>query len=356
MAAAVRQYFAALPAILGVLALAGCDRSANPASPTPIAGPGSPSLVSLTVDGTMLLDRPGATGQLTAIAAFSDGTSRDVTAEASWTATDGWITVVGRGAITATRYGTATVNARYLTRTATARIRIAPAGAFLMNGSVTGAGGFRLPGARVEFSSGCGTHTTITDEFGSYILPATGQATMRVQMNGFQAQVKQVTVGADARFDVELQAIAASSSLSGEYRLTIRASPSCVLPPDVMQRSYDARILEVAQDLRVLLSGANLIVWGGQPGFTGTRDQNTVRFVVSDTFDDGYNFIERIDQERVLYYSGTAVGIADRARIATTFSGKLDLRPFGTASVTPAWCVAGDHRFEFTRSGANPGI
>jgi hypothetical protein len=176
---------------------------------------------------------------------------------------------------------------------------------------------------------------------------------MRVNLNGFQTQATEMMVAADGRLDVELQPVSASGSLSGEYRLTITASPSCVLPPDVMQRSYDARILEVGQDLRVLLSGANLIVWGGQPGFTGTRNQDTVRFVVTDTFDDAYNFIERIDQERVLYYAGTAVGSVEGAQIVATFTGKLDLQPFANAGVTPASCVA-DHRFEFTRSGTRP--
>lgn len=350
MAAAVRQYSLALPAIVGVLALAGCDRSSTPVSPTPVPGAGSPSVVSLTIGGTTSLDRPGASGPVTATAMFSDGASRDVTVEASWHATEGWLTFVGPGTIRADRYGSASVTARYLTQNASARIRIAPAGAFLLNGSVTGAGGFRLPGARVEFSSGCGTHSAITDVFGVYILPATGQATMRVQMNGFQTLVTQVTVGADGLFDLELQPVALAGSLSGQYRLTVSASPTCVLPADVTRRSYDARILEVDRDLSVLLSGATFAVWGGQPGFTGTQEQGIVRFVVSDTFDDGYNFIEGLGPERALYYAGTAEGTADQSRIVATFNGKIELRAQG-AGAESAWCVAGDHRFEFARTG-----
>lgn len=355
MAAAVRRFLFALPAVIGALAMAGCDRGSTPTSPTPVPRAGSAGLVSLAIGGTTSLDGPGASGAVTAIATFADGTSREVTAEASWTVTQGWLTFSRPGTITATRYGTATLNARYLTQHANAWIRIAPAGSFLLHGSVTGAGGFRLPGARVEFSSGCGTHTAITDEFGAYILPAAGQAALRVQMNGFQTQVTQVAVGADGRFDVELQHVPATGSLSGQYRLTVSASPTCVLPGDVMQRRYDARILEVDRHLSVLLSGASFAVWGGEPGFTGSRDQDTVRFVVSDTFDDGYNFIEAIDPGRTLYYAGTAAGTADQARIVATFNGKLELRA-SVAGATSAWCVARDHRFEFTRSGANAAV
>lgn len=349
MAAAVRQYVLALSVIVGVLALAGCDEGSTPVSPTPVPGSGSPRPISLTISAPASLDGPGVSGQIAATARFPDGTSQDVTTQAWWDATEGWLRISAPGTITATRYGIASVNARYQSLNASAGIRIAPAGAFLLHGSVTGASGFRLPGARVESASGCGTHSAIADEFGAYIIPATGQANMRVQMNGFRDQVTQLTVGADGRLDLELQLMPATDSLSGLYRLTVSAAPSCVLPSDVKQRGYDARILEVDRNLSVLLSGAAFALWGGQPGFTGSRDQSTVHFVVSDTFDDGYNFIEMIESGQYLYYSGTAVGTADRTRILATFSGKLELQA-SVAGATSAWCVAADHRFELTRT------
>lgn len=349
MAAAVRQYVRALSMIVGVLALAGCDEGSTPVSPTPVPGAGSPRPISLTISAPASLDRPGASGQIAATARFPDGTSQDVTTEASWGATEGWLRITAPGTITATRYGIASVHARYQSLNASAGIRIAPAGAFLLHGSVTGARGFRLPGARVESASGCGTHSAVADEFGAYIIPATGLASMRAQMNGFRDHVTQLTVGADGRLDLELQLVPATDSLNGLYRLTVSAAPSCVLPSDVRQRSYDARILEVDRNLSVLLSGATFALWGGQPGFTGSRDRSTVHFVVTDTYDDGYNFIEMIEPGRYLQYAGTAVGTADRTRIVATFSGKLELQA-SVAGATSASCVAADHRFELTRT------
>jgi hypothetical protein len=328
-----------------VLTLPGCDKATNPVSPTPVLG--SPSPVSLTIGGATSLDHPGDTGQLTATVAFSDNTSRDVTAEASWVGQEGLIAITGPGFMRAIRYGTGTVNARYLAVNAAAWVRVAPAGAFLISGSVTAAGGFRLPQARVEVSSRCGTQSTMTGELGDFVLPAEGEATMRVERDGFRAQVKTMTVGTDERVDFELQRLETAGDLSGTYRLTVSASSSCVLPPDVTQRTYDARVMDIEQGLAVLLSGANLVSWGGQAGFTGSRDQSTVRFVVRDTFDDGYNFIERIGPGRDLYYSGTATGTVDQTRIVAAFNGKLELR--GSGGGTLAKCEAGDHRFELRR-------
>jgi hypothetical protein len=343
-----------IPLIVVFLTLVNCDKHSNPAAPTPIPDSGSPTPLSMAIGGTTSLDHPGETGRLIATVKFSDNTARDVTAEASWVGHEGVITMTGPGMFTAERYGTGSVSARYGTLSATAQVRVAPAGAFLIAGSVTAAGGFRLSEARVEFSSGCGTHRTTTDMFGSYVLPAVGQATMRAEREGLRGQVKQMMVQTDGRVDFELQSLDTAGDLSGSFKLTVTASPSCVLPPEVMQRRYDATILQLHQELFVLLTGANLVAWGGQTGFSGRREQNAVRFVVRDTFDDGYNFIERIAGTSTdgtdLYYAGTAVGAPDQTRIVAVFNGKLELR---RGSTTIAKCEAGDHRFELMRVGGS---
>jgi Carboxypeptidase regulatory-like domain len=336
---------------LGLLALAACGGETLPTSPSmPTEVSSSLRPVSLSIAGAASLDHPEATGQLTATVTFSDHTSRDVTAEASWAGVDEVIGITGPGVIKAVRYGTGTVSASYRGVSASIWIRVAPAGAFLIAGSVRSEDGFRLVQARVEFSSRCGTHTTTTDVFGGYVLPAEGQATMRVERGGFRPQIKQVMVGEDGQVDFQLQHVEVAGDLTGTYRLIVTASTSCHLPPEVMQRSYDASILDIPPDLLVLLSGANMVAWAGEPGFTGSRNQSTVRFDVRDTFDDGYNFIERIDPGRDLYYSGTATGVANPARIVATFSGRLRLQAYGGGMI--ASCDASDHRFEFTRSAS----
>ena len=336
--------------VFGGLALAGCGKS-TPVSPTPTPGPGLPTPVSMTIRGPTSLDHPGDTGQLTATVTFSDNTSRDVTVDASWTVIAGsMVAITGPGLIRATGYGLGNVSATYLTVEGKRQIRVVPAGAFLVEGWVMPQGrGFpALAQASVEFSSRSGTYRTTTNESGHYFLPAAGETTMRVERDGFRAQVKQMMVERDESVDFELDPIETADDLSGAYRLIVTASASCVLPPEVRQRSYDARILQMQRDLFVLLTGANLVAWGGSTGFIGSRDTNVVRFVVRGTFDDGYNFIEQIDSapRRDLYYSGTAAGDADETRIVAAFSGKLELR---SGLTTLAKCEATDHRFELTR-------
>src|SRR5262245_29795508 len=93
--------------LLGILVWASCDQHDNPVSPvSPTPLPSTSAPVALTIAGATSLDHPGATGQLLATATFSDNTSKDVTAEASWVGTDGFVSITGPGLITAVGYGT----------------------------------------------------------------------------------------------------------------------------------------------------------------------------------------------------------------------------------------------------------
>jgi hypothetical protein len=197
--------------VLGALALAGCDGPRSPTSPTP--SPSSPTVLSITIGGTTSLDHPGDTGRLTATATFSDSTSRDVTAEAAWTVIPGgMLAITGPGLITALGYGPANVSATYLTVVGRRQIRVVPGGAFLVEGFVWALG--KGAQANLEFSSRAGTYRTTTNEIGHYFLPAAGDTTMRVERDGFLAQVRQMTVEHDESVDFELQPIESAGDLS----------------------------------------------------------------------------------------------------------------------------------------------
>ena len=330
--------------LLLALALTGCSGPNSPSSATPLP---TVRVVSMAISGRTTLTSPGDSSQLMATATFSDGTSRDVTADAVWYGGDA-ITISGRGLITARAFGFGSATARYRTGQGFAAVRVVPDGAFLVQGSVLAQGGFRLAGATVQFSSRCGTHTTTTNENGNYVLPAEGDAAVRVQMEGFAPLVQRTTMERDGHLDFELQHIRTAGDLSGAYRLTVTASPSCTLPVELVQRSYEASVLEVQQDIFVILSGAQLVAWGGETGFTGRRDGSAVQFTVLDSFDAEYSFIEMIDAVRYLYHAGTAEGRADETDIVALFKGTLELR--GSTGASSAYCMAADHRFELTRT------
>jgi hypothetical protein len=296
----------------------------------------------MTIGGALSLTQPGDTGQLTATVRFSDGTSRDVTAQAIWSSALGIVAIAGPGSVKALRYGKDNVVARYERVTAVAAARVAPPGAFLIQGVVTGTAGAPLPQALVEVSSRCGTMSTETDTQGTYWLPAEGETTIRVSMDSYVPGTLEVIVEVDGHFDIELQAVEVPGTISGDYTLSVTPAPSCAFPPGLFPRKYNAHIRDSSGRLVVELSGAQFALWtGGKAGFTGTRDGNTLRFAVSDGFADDYNFVELLSPGW-LWYTGTGLGDIQDKQISATFSGLIEYDR--TDFVV---CTASDHHFEF---------
>jgi hypothetical protein len=323
--------------MLGVLVVAACD------SPTKPSTPYAPYPVSLTIAGTLSLTQPGDTGKLTATLTFSDQTSRDVTAEALWSSPLGVVAITA-GSVTAVRYGQDNVVARYQIVSATVPARVAPPGAFLIDGVVKSEMGVPLAHALVEFSSRCGTMNVETDDRGMYWLPADGDTTMRISMNNYIPQVKQLVIEADGHVDIELQVVDSPGNVTGTYTLTVTPSPSCKFPSGLFPRQYTARVQDAVGALTVELSGAQFALWSGRAGFTGTRDASTVRFAVNDGFDDHYNFLELLSPPGIwLGYSGTGLGEVHDGQITAAFSGYLD---YDSNTPAAAICTASDHRFE----------
>ena len=209
--------------VLAGLAVASCDEG-TPISPTPTPSDGAPMPVTMTIGGSLSLHHPGDTAQLNATVKFSDNTSRDVTVDASWSAS-GAVAIVSPGLIKATRYGDGSFTASYLSVSAGRLMRVQDPGAFLIDGLVSAAGTF-FPGlaqARVECSSDSGTYTTMTSDSGWYFLPASGETTIRAERVGFVTQIKQVTVEHDLSVDFELQPVE-TADLSGAHKLTVTVS------------------------------------------------------------------------------------------------------------------------------------
>ena len=118
-------------------------------------------VTGLTLTGNTLLNAVGETSQLTATAAYSDGTTADVTKESLWTTSDPTVVTVSTdGMLTARGLGRASVTLRYPATSqpgpATFRSQTAvvtPVGTFTLSGWVrqpggTGGGGGGTRGAR----------------------------------------------------------------------------------------------------------------------------------------------------------------------------------------------------------------
>jgi hypothetical protein len=315
----------------------------NPVAPTP-AGQAAPAPQSISITGAVALQRPGDTGRLNAIVSFADGTTRNVSSEASWTE-DPWdVVYVLRGLVTVHAYGQCYVKVTYGLLSARVFVRVVPDGMFLVSGHVTEETGMPLLQARVRVTSPSGEATTMTDFSGLYMLPGRGDSVVRVEMDDFEPQLKPLAVVIDEQLDFQMKF--KTGGFGGVYRLSFVASGSCKLPADVMRRTYMARLTETAPGaLVVLLSGAEFAVWG-DAGFIGTRDGSTLRFEIASDYFFDYQFIEAVDGTRELALSGTAAGTVG-STFGATFNGIAVVRK--RSGVQIARCDAPDHRLEFER-------
>jgi hypothetical protein len=172
---------------------------------------------------------------------------------------------------------------------------------------------------------------------------------LSVAVSGFARLEKRLTAISDVRVDVTMARTPHEASISGRYELVITASTSCTLPAAAMERHYDAVVEEVPRGIIVRVLGDAMVAWGGQTGFTGAADGDTLSFTIRDTYDDGYNLVERIPGVGDLHFSGTAsVRVTNSSIAGGPFQGQLKLRP-GPGPGISADCAASDHRLEFRR-------
>jgi len=327
-------------AAFGCLVVA-CDRTMppNPLEPSPT------TVVSLTITGGNAMAEPGTVAHFVATAEFGDGSTSDVTTDATWSAQRQVLTMLGPGTARADFYGTEQLTARYHGVSGTTYIRVAPDGAYLMSGYVHTEGGIPIPDALVELTSSCGTASTMTNAYGRYTLPAEGEATVRVEKAGFDPDSTQMMVDADGPLNFTLHMSEGGGNLRRTYRLDVSASPSCTLPAAVMSRTYTATLEQMGANVWVTLSGADFVAWG-EAGFTGTRSGDVVSFKVSTDVLDDFSMVERIPGVGDVYFSGTAAGTFGEPDFSTTFNGRIDVSP-SPAGSAKGTCLATNHRMDF---------
>jgi hypothetical protein len=126
-------------AVVIALVAAGCGTSPTEPGGGGGGGGGSVTVSSVAVSGTLMLTE-GATSQLTATAHKSDGTTENVTNQATWQSSDTMVaTVSGTGLVTALQAGTADITASFSSQAGrqTLQIRVARFTVSLVAQSVT---------------------------------------------------------------------------------------------------------------------------------------------------------------------------------------------------------------------------
>ena len=200
--------------ILGLASACGEDRTTRvtPTTPTvPTVPPAAPVVqpISLTLSGSVAFQAPGETSQLTATAAYPDGTTKDVTRDAQWTSTFPSIATVSTdGVLTAVGLGTTVVLVRYPVASPSlfrsVQVTVTPAGTFAAGGRVREPGAGGLAGALVVHLDTGRSVTTGNDgyyQFGGL----TGGARFRVTRPEFEDT--EVEVARDVFGDLPLQRV-----------------------------------------------------------------------------------------------------------------------------------------------------
>src|SRR3954463_2204004 len=145
--------FATATMIPMLLALA-CGRS--PSSPTPSAGQPTAALSTLTISGPSRVP-PGTVAAYKAAATYTDGTTRDVTAEATWSPPSGSvIAFTAPGTALASNRGESKISVRLGSKQDFKDVFVLEAGTFKLTGSVIETSGRVISGVSVEVLSGTG--------------------------------------------------------------------------------------------------------------------------------------------------------------------------------------------------------
>jgi hypothetical protein len=324
---------------------------------------------------------PGESHQFTAIATFSDRTTRDVTADATWRVLNSVVFTVTAGLVTATGLGEGNLNVSYQNRGAGLSIVGIPSGTGILTGSAREAN-FPVSGATIEVVGGSfAGRSTTSDSSGVYRLyGVVGDLQIRVSAVDYVPQTVLVNVAPFAtprrdqvmNFDLSLSRRVVS--LAGEYRATLTASATCGtnIPADATVRNYLATVNQDGSRLTIVLSGAEFGAIA--PGVLGNRIDGRARpdtvelMMGSRSFYYSYFYytfglVERLNpvvtgpwgvaQGLHLAVFGTATGSATSSTISADLNGTLALydapNGFLQQRRQVSACNARDHQLVLTR-------
>lgn len=346
-----------LTAVVGMMALlAGCDNN-GPIDPTPPAVPIVVSVTGLELIGPESIP-PGQSIQFRATARLSDGSSRDVTNEASWGPGNPRIlTVSSTGIVTGHQRGETSLSVGYEGRVATrSAVFVLPDGTYRVRGNIRDEG---LPvfGANVSVIHGS-VPTLSTTSNGEYSLyGVSGPTELRVTKIGYAEQRRQLTVMAHETVDFDLQPAEPRPNLAGSYRLTITAAPTCTgaLPEIARARRYLAAIGQTGPRLEVTLADAVFETIQGRlrNGFSGSVEPGRLIIFSLQGFYRGYygyyspDVVERLDDSSSLAMSGVAYAGLGPSTVEGSLVGRFQLLDRQYRELTS--CESNAHRFLLSR-------
>ena len=222
------------------------------------------TLTSIQLAGNTDLTAIGQSNQLALMGFYSDGSSKDVTAEATWSSSATSVATVSAGVVTAVSLGVATITARVSTRTANVTISIAPAGTFILEGRVREPGGGSLSNVRVvEQISFTDTKTNSSGSFRFFPLSS---ARIRIELPDYETFEREVAVPIAPQRSVFLDA-----PLQRMVRIDAGLSRgNLVIAPNDVSYTVGADLCNPCKLIRVISGGPTTLTlrlaWTGAPG------------------------------------------------------------------------------------------
>jgi hypothetical protein len=338
-------------ALLFVVALAGvssCDHS-PPAAP---AGQ-PPTLSRVRIDGPALV-APGDSPRYTAIAEYSDGSSKDVTTTATWfpNAESFPIYFISPGTAGPARRGEAVVSARAEAVVGRLTVMVLEPGTFKLSGPVSETGVGSLFGVTVEVLSGIGQGLRATSDRNGYALyGVAGPVLLRASAEGFTPQVLDVVVTSnDSRQAFDLTPAEIATDVSGIWTMTVVPAAECRpgLPDIARGRTYQVELTQNATRLKVKFSSPTLRQYNPD-SHSGTVLGSRVRLsIVGDTSYGEWsspNLYDELSPTETFGFSGLVESTVNGREIRGTMYGDVVYFNFpGGAGFGPEWyCRSKDH-------------
>lgn len=335
--------------VLACTAISGCDRS--PAGPSAAGGPPSVPIVSgLRIDGPTSV-APGESPRYAAIAEYSDGSSKDLTATALWfpNATSFPIHFTSPGIAAPARRGDANIVANASGMRATLNVLVLEPGTYKLSGLVSEADVGPLYGATVEVLSGIGQGLQATSGSHGYALyGVSGAVRLRASADGFTPQIHEVVVtGNDAADSFALRPIDAPADVSGVWTMTVSPSPSCPagLPDIARGRTYQVQLMQHATRLQVKISSPTLQLLNPDE-HSGTVLGSRVRLQFVGDTDYGEwstpDLYDHLSPTETFGFDGSVDGTVTGSEIRATMNG--DLVYWNARTFAPTWyCRATNH-------------
>lgn len=319
---------------IGSLLLAALCCAAATCGTSPVAPRSDPTvtLTAVRISGPSSL-APGATGQFTAIAEYSDGSKVDVTSNAVWSSSAAGVIAFASGTpggAMAVGRGEATVTAARVRISLPMNVVVLEPGTYRLSGLITDEGE-PLRSAAVEITAGTGTGLqTTSDQLGRYaVYGVAGGVDVRVSAPGFSPVITPTEVGGNTVVDFSLRSLVAPPDIRGEWILTVTASSACSarLPEAARERRY---AVDITQDgSRVHLRGSNLFLDGR---ITGT--------VLAIPMEGDSGIFEAIAGIGTLGIEGIMTAVMQEQEIRGTLDGSISI--YGASVAT-----CRDQRIEF---------